>query len=816
MSVSMAFAVACALVPVALPSAPLAPSAFVANAGQWDPAVDFAVVAGPLRAHVAGAGFAVQLFDAAAAGRRRAWNVAFDFAGAGAARAAAARPMPGRYHFFQGDDPAHWQSDVPGYAEVRWAGVQPGVDVVLCTDGGALTYDFVLAPGADLGAVAISCRGAERILIDEAGNLRIETPLGALVQTRPRAFAAAPGGTRRPLECRFVLRDAATIGFATSDVRPGEGLTVDPTLVYNAQFGGIGLEVPDAVAVDANGFAYVAGFTVVTTFPTTPGAFDTAHNGFDDAYVLKLSQDGTSLVYSTFIGGSQDDRATGIALSGLAASPVVTICGHSISTNYPTTAGVVQPSKDTGADLVLTRLTASGGGLTFSTYLGGSSGDFAEDIATDPSGNSFVVGSTVSNDFPTTAGAFDGTANGQDDAFVAKFNSSGTALFYATYLGGSSFDQEWSIALDSGATPSAHVAGRTQSANFPTTGAAFDTVIGGTSDAVVVRLNPPGTALTYSTFLGGTSSDTADALALDFGGNALVTGGTLSANFPVTAGVVDSTHNGNSDVYVAKLNGLGSALTFATFVGGAQIDQGHGIAAYVGNQVAVVGSTSSPDFPIALDTVDGTHGGGTDAFYLRLNSTATQLLASSYFGGALTDLANDVALDPAGQTYFTGTTDNNGFAATPGAFTTAVNGAFLAKLAPKVCAGAAANAVYGAGKPGTNGVPTLAAVNLPLVGQLSSIQLGNALPGAIPTLILGLAPASLAFDGGTLLAAPTILLSIPVPVPASGTLTIQGSIPNDAALCGLTLYHQILFVDPGAAGFYHTAQTNGLARTFGS
>ena len=317
-------------------------------------------------------------------------------------------------------------------------------------------------------------------------------------------------------------------------------------------------------------------------------------------------------------------------------------------------------------------------GLIYSTYLGGSGYDSGSAIAVDSSGSAYVTGSTTSANFPTTVGAFQTTFGG---LFVSKLNAAGSGLAYSTYLGGSSYDSGYGIAVDS--SGSAYVTGLTHSANFPITVGAFQTTFGSNNDAFVSKLNPAGSALIYSTYLGGSSNDQGSAIAVDSTGSAYVTGSTGSANFPITAGAFQPTFVGGVDAFVSKLNPAGSALVYSTYLGGNSTDQGYGIAVDSNGSAYVTGYTSSANFPIMASSYQITFGGGQDAFVSKLNPAGSALVYSTYLGGSSTDNGQGIAVDSSGSAYITGFTSSANFPITAGAFQTNLGvpyDAFVSKL----------------------------------------------------------------------------------------------------------------------------------------
>ena len=273
----------------------------------------------------------------------------------------------------------------------------------------------------------------------------------------------------------------------------------------------------------------------------------------------------------------------------------------------------------------MTKLNASGSALVYSTFLGGNDWDSGTGISVDAAGDAYVRGQTESTNFPTTAGAFDTTFNGGTlDAFVAKLNASGSALVYSTYLGGSGSESSGNpagaIAVD--ATGSAYVTGTTSSANFPTTAGAYDTTYNGGYDAFVAKLNASGSALVYSTYLGGSGGDEGWGIGVDAAGSAYVTGLTSSSNFPTTAGAFDTTYNGNGDAFVAELNTSGSGLVYSTYLGGSSGDQGNSIDLDAVGNVYVAGQIASSDFPTTPGAFQTSSGGGEDAFVAKFSGFA--------------------------------------------------------------------------------------------------------------------------------------------------------------------------------------------------
>src|SRR5438876_66583 len=511
---------------------------------------------------------------AARAGRQAVLRMAF----AGASpqpRIAGQRELAGKVNYFLGNDPAKWRPNVPTYAAVRYEGLYPGIDLVYYGNNRQLEYDLVVAPGADPSQIALTFEGADRLEIDATGDLVLHTAVGTIHQRRPIVYQQT-NGIRSEVAGAYVLRGGNDIGFQVAAFDGSRPLIIDPVLAYSTLLGGSGWDAGYDIVVDAGGNAYVTGFAGSTDFPTTLWAFQTAHSPFNprceqlsicfDAFVTKLNPIGSALVYSTYLGGSELEMGNAIAVDA-AGSAYVT--GYTYSMDFPTTPAAFHPTPGVVADAFVTKLNLDGSGLAYSTYLGGSGGDAGYAIAVDAGGNAYVTGSTGSVNFPTTPGAFQPVHGSYywflwltlhpdpnlcpnpntclpADAFITKLNPAGSALVYSTYLGGTDSGGGSSIAID--AEGNVHVTGGTASLNFPTTVDAFQHMLPGCcGSAFVAKINPsyPGVlGLLYSTYLGGTYSDSSTGIAVDMGGNAYVVGTTSSSDFPTTPGAFQTSGRG--------------------------------------------------------------------------------------------------------------------------------------------------------------------------------------------------------------------------------------------------------------------------------
>src|SRR5438552_753301 len=454
--------------------------------------------------------------------------------------------LPGKVNYFIGNEPRKWRTNVGTYAKVRYREVHPGIDLVHYGNQRQLEYDFVVAPGADLKAIRLGFEGAEKMEIDARGDLLLHTPEGDVRQHKPLIYQESDG-TRTEVSGGYSLSRRNQVSFEVGKYDRGRPLIIDPTLSYSTYLGGSGSDVGNAIAVDSARNAYVTGATGSTDFPIA-SPFQAAIGGSSDAFVTKLNATGLALVYSTYLGGSSGDDDLGIAVDS-AGNAYVT--GYTASTNFPT-ASPFQAAIGGASDAFVTKLNATGLVLLYSTYLGGSSDGVAAGIAVDSAGNAYVAGSAGSTNFPTTSSFQAASGGGVNDAFVTKLNATGSALAYSTYLGGNSYDSAYGIAVDSAGN--AYVTGTTLSTNFPTASPIQATHGGGEHDAFVTKLNATGSALVYSTYIGGNSYDSAQGIAVDSAGNAYVAGATESTNFLTASPFQPTTGGGSQDAFVTKIS----------------------------------------------------------------------------------------------------------------------------------------------------------------------------------------------------------------------------------------------------------------------
>ncbi|HAX80699.1 MAG TPA: hypothetical protein DCY88_33905, partial [Cyanobacteria bacterium UBA11372] len=583
-------------------------------------------------------------------------------------------------NYFKGNNPENWHTDIANYGKVKYSGVYEGIDLVYYgTNQRQLQYDFLVAAGADPNLINLRFDGAEKLELDDAGDLILHVN-GKQVEWKKSFVYQEIDGEKVEIPSWYILKQDNQVGFGLGEYDASKPLIIDPVLTYSTFLGGSGGDQGKGIAVDSSGNVYITGITSSTDFPTTAGAFDSSYNGGNyDIFVSKLNSTGTALVYSTYFGGNNYDSGEGIATDNLGNAYIT---GFTQSGDLPTTAGAYDTSLNGIRNAFVTKLNPNGT-LSYSTFLGGNFSDYGSEIAVDSSGNAYVTGNTASSNFPTTAGAYDTSYNGGNaDVFLTKINPTGTALVYSTLLGGSGADYASGIAVDS--SGNAYLTGYTNSSNFATTAGAYDTSYNGGNDIFVTKINAAGSALSYSTFLGGSSDDSGYAIATDSNGNAYITGNTNSANFATTPGAYDTTHNGGNDIFVSKINAAGNALSYSTFLGGSSDDYGYSIVTDSNGNAYITGYTNSANFVTTPGAYDTTHNGGSDAFLSKLNATGMSLSYSTFIGSSNLDTAASIALDSSGNAYITGGTNSPGFPTTAGVLDTTHNGgnldAFVAKF----------------------------------------------------------------------------------------------------------------------------------------
>ncbi|WAJ23700.1 SBBP repeat-containing protein [Lacrimispora xylanolytica] len=572
-------------------------------------------------------------------------------------------PQPGYHHFYRGNDSTKWSNGIPHYKELHYPAVWEGVDLELLGGQEGLKMNWVLDGPDRVSSIRLHWAGADSLELDAAGNLLVHHALGTLTDLAPIAYQEIDG-ERKPVDCVYRLYGSFDLGFElTGSYIENTPLIIDPILMYATYLGGSLTENARGIAVDTQGCAYVTGTTTSVDFPITPGAFQTTAGGVNDAYVTKFASDGSSLIYSTYLGGSNGASANSIFLD---TQECAYITGSTGSTDFPITPGAYQT---TPGSLYVTKLAPDGGSLIYSTYLGGTvSGSSSNGIVVDLQGHAHVAGYTSDTNFPITPGAFQTTNLGlSGSGFITKFSTDGGSLIYSTFLGGTGQDIINDITVDTQGY--AYVTGATSSTDFPVTPSAFQTTFTGSS-TFITKLALDGSALIYSTFLSGTSNSSGRSISVDTQGNSYITGRVDGPGFPVTANAFQTTYGGGAaDTFATKLSPGGDSLIASTYLGGTVADVNYSGAIDMQGHIYAAGYTTSPNFPLTPEVIPSVPGG----IYISIFSADLAKLLVSYCLGDWG--AYNMTVGREGAVYVTGQTFSTEFPATPGAFQTTLNGA---------------------------------------------------------------------------------------------------------------------------------------------
>jgi hypothetical protein len=549
-------------------------------------------------------------------------------------------PLPGKTNYLIGRDSRRWIQNLATYGRIEYRNVYDGIDVAWYGNQGQLEYDFLVQPGADPNRIRVRFEGARKLVLDSAGDVRIETSAGSMQVRLPEVYQEI-AGARKPVQGRYVLRAANEVGFELAGYDKSRPLVIDPTLVYGTYFGGSGLGA-SAITTDSLGNVYIGGSAsagLPLANPLQPGMA-----GGGDIWVAKFNPTGTTLLYSTWVGGSGSESL--ITQSGIAvdASGELIATGNTYSADFPL-ANAVQsqgPANPSQACLPFVfKLHASGSAFIYSTYLGGapSEGGTGWAVATDAAGDAYVAGEDDGPGFYTTSGVYQSSyGGGWSDAFVTKLGPSG-AILYSTLVGGAGMDIAVAITADS--SGNAYIAGETTSSSFPNNPPGAVTTNAGSIDTFVAELNPTGTAVTWLTFLGGTGNDMPWAIVRDsVSGELYVAGSTTSTDFPTTAGVIQHASNGPKQGFVASVNPNGTSYGFVTYLGGNREDSIQGIALTPAGQLAVGGSTTSTAFS-TKNAIQPAFQGQTTSLYASTNSGATETASDTGLPASVTALSPD-------------------------------------------------------------------------------------------------------------------------------------------------------------------------------
>jgi uncharacterized protein (TIGR03437 family) len=729
---------------------------------------------------------------------------------------------------------ASWVSSAPCWSRVRYRNLYPGVDLMFYGQGSHLEYDVRVEPGGDPARMVFALDSSMRPAIDAAGDLQLAVSSGTLTWHKPVAYQLIAEHRREPVDAWFAL-SGNRVSFRVSSFDRHYPLIIDPSLAFSTYYGSSGLDGARGIAVDSSGNILIAGGTTSGNLPgLSTKSFQVDYLGNGDAFVAKMNGSGTALAWVTYLGGTNLDLATSIAVDSSGNAYVTGSTDSGDFPIYPSKTSVAQGtfggdggngSFYTIGDAFVAKLDPTGK-MVWSTYLGGSQDDGASAIALDSSGNVYIAGATVSTGFPGASGGFQrnfGGKGGQPtipesgyvsfdtgDAFVAKINPSGSQLLAATYLGGS-FD-DFALALTIDSSGNVWVGGGTNSVNFPRVNPIQNHYGGGTNfnaqpifstgDGFISELSSDLKTLKYSSYFGGTQDDAVSGIAVDSSGAVYFTGGTQSSDLPGTSnsyhgpstGAPQNTPYVIGDAFLAKLEPGGAKLAFSFYFGGSAEDGATALALDAEGNLTVVGATNSTDFctPTAGAISSQLNGGASetspgyeqpnvgDGFIARFTSSGTMTYCS-FIGGAGYDALGGLALDSSGNVYATGVTYSTNFPTTSGVVQAANAGspdAVVLKLT--VSSGPAISAVVGAGLStpsvkniSANGLFTIFGAGLTAQGISQGITSADLVNNALPTNLANTCVQGGGTRWGLFFVSPGQINALAGPLPNSGSVPIS-------------------------------------------
>ena len=599
--------------------------------------------------------------------------------------------LPHRSNFFIGNDSSKWRSNVHNYQKIVYEKLYDEIDLVFYTSEEGVKFDFIVYPGGNPGDIKFSYKGQDEIFTDDQGDLIVKCPSGELIDDAPYCYQMENKELVEVVSRYQVYGNEVSFDIRNFD--PTNILVIDP-LIFSTFLGGSYDDFGTEIAVDNEKNICLIGTTASLDFPTTSEGLSSVNRGRFDVFISKLSPDGSTLLYSTYIGGLDRDYGRSIVLD---SNNYLYVTGHTSSVDFPTTFSSYDPIYNGGTDVFVSKISPDGSDLVYSTFIGGSeitsyfepdefgfpfASEGGYSIELDNENNVYITGITDSHDFPTTNGAYDTSHNGDGDCFVLKLNQDGSDLIFSTFIGGS--DEEWfggGFVLDS--EYNVYVTGATSSEDFPTTPGCYDDSYNGDgADVILFKLNSEGSYLLFSTFIGGDNWDRGWRISLDTEANAYITGWTFSNDFPTTSGCFDNTMAGSHDIFVLKMKQDGSNLIYSTLIGGSgseyhsRIVVGSDNCAYISGSTATYNDDGTSDFPITPGCFDESYNGGWDGVIFKLNSEGSELLYSTFLGGENWDRILAITLESENRVYVIGRTNSPDFPTTSGCYDDSHNGEY--------------------------------------------------------------------------------------------------------------------------------------------
>jgi hypothetical protein len=616
------------------------PLRFERNQGQFDPAVRYAARASAFALALTAQGASLSFPDSP--------RVSLSLAGSAVSPAIEPEdPQAARTDYLVGDR-RNWHTGVASFGRVRYRSVYPGVDLIFYGNASRLEYDFVLQPGADPAAIRLRFDGAGKPSLTAAGDLALETPGGRMLQHKPVLYQQdSHTSQRRAVYGRYTLLAGGLVGIQVDRYNTSQPLVIDPVITYTTLMGGGGAETMAGMKIRA-GLMYIVGSTGSGDWaqPSLDIPYDSQRDCFIE--IIDISTPPAyKLKYFTYLGGSNNDTPLAMDVD---TPGFVYLTGYTSSTDFPMQGNALvnissgNATQNAGAAttnaVFLSKLdpnqAGTGNSLVFSTYLSGTLGDDqAEGLAVGPNGIAYLIGTTKSADFPITPNAYAASLYGPSDCFLAQVDTINAILLYSTFFGSELDDDGRAIVLAPNGL--VYFAGTTLGTQFPVAGAAYSQYPFGNYDVVIgaFDLTQSGVnSLVYGTYFGGSEIDEVKAIALDSRGRLVVTGYTLSPDFPVTAlTAVQAKNHGNADAFVSlvdlRLPASGFVL-YSTFLGGSDGEVAYGVTADSADHLYVTGYTLSSDFPVTANAPQPNWGGGTNLFVTRINPAIGGLAGLDY------------------------------------------------------------------------------------------------------------------------------------------------------------------------------------------
>ena len=567
------------------------------------------------------------------------------------------KPTASSFNYFIGNNQAAWTTNVPSYEVLHLGEIWEGVEVKLHAYNNNIEKLFHVKPNQDPQSIQVTVDGADQLEITPNGQLMAITPVGQIAYTAPVAYQWIKG-KKHLVKAAYHLSEKGknTYSFIVKDYDPQYELIIDP-LLASTFIGDGDNDWGYSIAVDENGNVFVTGYAWSDNFPSSAGSYNETFNGIKDAFVSKLTNDLSTLLASTFLGGSSWENGHSVIVE---STGDVLISGATGSRDFPMAGASYDNTYNGGTnDVFVCKLNNDLSTMIASTYIGGGDDDYGYDLTLDNTGNVFVTGRTESDDYPAIGG-FDNTFNGGfEDVFVSKLNNGLSSLLASTYIGGNT--DEGSDAIITDDAGNVFISGFTYSDDFPTAGVPYDDTHNGSGDIFVAKFNNNLSMLTSATFIGGTNFEESHAMTLDSSQNVFIAGYTGSPEYPSTPGVYDETFNENHDAIITKLDNNLSNILASTFIGGTSDDDCYGLVIEGAENVFITGISFSTDYPTTGNATDDSHNGERDIFLSRFSFDLSELIESTYLGGGDNDWALDLTIDDAGSVFIGGGTYSGDF-----------------------------------------------------------------------------------------------------------------------------------------------------------